>query len=129
MLKKLAALSVLVFIAVIEPFQAMAQQPVQSAPQPYYGPGPWHMWNDGYGWHVWGMLPLMVLFMLLVCGAVFLFARRPCGYGTHHSGSFQAGDDVGNSALRILNERLARGEIQKDEYADKKMTILSGTRR
>jgi uncharacterized membrane protein len=32
------------------------------------------------------------------------------------------------SALQILNERLARGEIQKDEYTDKKAAILSGGR-
>jgi uncharacterized membrane protein len=31
-----------------------------------------------------------------------------------------------HSALQILNERFARGEIQKDEYEDKKAAILSG---
>ena len=31
-----------------------------------------------------------------------------------------------HSALQILNERFARGEIQKDEYAEKKAAILSG---
>jgi len=34
--------------------------------------------------------------------------------------------DPSHSALQILNERFARGEIQKDEYPEKKAAILSG---
>jgi Short C-terminal domain len=30
-----------------------------------------------------------------------------------------------HSALQILNERFARGEFQKDEYAEKKAALLS----
>ena len=33
--------------------------------------------------------------------------------------------DPTNSALRILNERLAKGEIQKEEYIEKKTVMLS----
>jgi len=33
--------------------------------------------------------------------------------------------DPSHSAVQILNERLARGEIQKEEYADKKAALLS----
>jgi len=53
MLKRLSALPILIFIVLIAPLQAFAQQPPQPAvpPQGYYGPGPWHhnMWGDGYG--------------------------------------------------------------------------------
>jgi uncharacterized membrane protein len=31
-----------------------------------------------------------------------------------------------HTAMQILNERFARGEIQKDEYEERKATILSG---
>jgi uncharacterized membrane protein len=34
--------------------------------------------------------------------------------------------DPSHSALQILNERYALGEIQKDEYSEKKAAILSG---
>lgn len=132
MLKKLAALPILTFFAVIEPLQAMAQQQQQTAPQAppaYYGPGPWHMWNDGYSWHFWGIFP-MILFILIICGMFLLLARRSCGHGLHHWGSSHMMDrqwnDAGHSAMQILNERFARGEIQKDEYLDKKAAILSG---
>jgi len=43
---------------------------------------------------------------------------RPWGPG-------QSGGDPTYSALQILNERFARGEIQKQEYEEKKAAILS----
>jgi uncharacterized membrane protein len=88
------------------------------------------MWNDGYGWHFWWMLPLMVLFFLLVCGAIFLFNHRLCGqyWGLRpHTTNRPSGDPI-YSALQTLNEHFARGEIQKDEYTEKKAAILFGTR-
>jgi len=131
MLKRLSALPILIFIVLIAPLQAFAQQPPQPAvpPQGYYGPGPWHhMWGDGYGWPFWWMFPLMILFVIIVCAAIFFFARCACAHGCHHWGprSRMWGGDPSHSALQILNERFARGEIQKDEYADKKAAILSG---
>src|ERR1700680_2896221 len=75
MLKKLAGLPILIFIVLIEPLQAVAQQTQPTtAPQPpqgYYMPGPWHMWSDGYSSPFWWMFPLMMLFMVLICVAIF----------------------------------------------------------
>jgi uncharacterized membrane protein len=123
MLKKLAALSIRAFIVFIDPLQAIAQQATPQPPQGYYGPGPWHMmWSDGYGWHFWWMFPLMILFFLLVCGVIFLFAHRLHGlrcWGPPLHGINRPLDDPTYSALQILNDRFARGEIQKDEYTEK----------
>jgi putative membrane protein len=135
MLEKLAALPLVVFIVIIEPLQAIAQETTPQPPQGYYGygPGPWHMWSDGYGWHFWWMFPFMMLFFLLVFGAIFFIARWSCGHGLHQWGppsrslNQQWGDPT-YSALQILNERFARGEIQKDEYTEKKAAVLSGGR-
>ncbi len=135
MLKKLSALPILAFILLIEPLQAIAQQtPAPTGPQPpqgYYWPGPGHMWGNGYGWHNWGMFPAMLLFVLLICAIIFFVARRSCPYGSHHWGPpshmmNRTWGDPSHSALQILNERFARGEIQKDEYEQKKAAILSG---
>jgi putative membrane protein len=132
MLKKLAALPALAFIVLIEPLQALAQQatPQPQLPQGYYGPGPWHMWHAGYG-HFWWMFPMMMLFFILVCGVIFLVGHR--FYGPHCWASpsqmtNRPWGDPSYSALQILNERLARGEIQKDEYAERKAAILSSGR-
>ncbi len=124
MWKKLSALAIFAFILLITPLQVIAQQTQQPAgpPQGYYWPGPWHMWNDGYAWPFWWIGPAMMgLFMLVVFGAIFFFARGACGFG--------AGRGPSRSALQILNERLAKGEIQKEEYAEKKAAILSGAPR
>ena len=55
-----------------------------------------------------------------------------CGHGWHRSGPPShfgpPWSDPTHSALQILNERFARGEVQKDEYSEKKAAILSGTR-
>lgn len=132
MLKKISTLPLLAFIVITEPFQAIAQQAAPQPPQDYLPPhgyfahGPWG--HYGYGGHFW-MFPLMIMFFLLICGAIFFFAHRSgCCRGMHHWGSqsHSMGGDSTYSALQILNERFARGEIQKDEYADKKAAILSG---
>jgi putative membrane protein len=133
MSKKLAAFSIFTFVLIFEPLYAIAQQttPQQQAPE-YYGPGPWHMWGYGYGWHFWWMFPMMMIFFLLTCAIVFAFGYRMCGRGWHRSGPPShfgpPWSDPTHSALQILNERFARGEVQKDEYSEKKAAILSGTR-
>lgn len=104
------------------------QQP-QSPPWAWYGPGHMHMW--GAGWGFWWMMPLMMLFFFFVCVLVLwiLFGRRS---GAHHWGPpwhgmdhWAHGPDPTRSALQILNERYARGEIQRPEYEERKATILA----
>ena len=121
MYKKLSTLPILTFLVLIEPLEAIAQQTQPpNAPQPpqwYSGPVPWHMWSDGYGWHFWWAFPLMMLFMVLICGAFFFFfcsARRSWINEPHHWGppsrmmarpwsSGRSGNDPSHSALQILN--------------------------
>jgi putative membrane protein len=122
MWQRLSALPILAFVVLVEPLQAIAQQTQPPASQPW--PGPWHMWGDGYGW--WGGPFMMMFFWVFVIGAIvlviMLLARGTQPMDRYHG-------DPTHSALQILSERFARGEIQKDEYEDRKATIIASARR
>jgi len=122
-------------LALFYPVLGWAQQSEHPA---WYGPGPWHMW--GGGWGFWWIFPLcMFLFMIFILAAVFFLGHRACGggyprWGPWHmmdrpSGPGRSWGDPTYSAVQILNERFAKGEIQKQEYEEKKAAILSGVHR
>jgi putative membrane protein len=130
MRKNLAVLPLLAFKTLIAPLQAIAQTQQQptAPPQNYYGPSPWHMmWAYG-DWPFWGMFPMMFLFLILFFVVVFFLARASMG-GMHRWGPSHPWGDPTHSALQILNERFAKGEIQKEEYNERKAAILSGAQR
>jgi putative membrane protein len=118
-LKRLSAFAVISAFLALSVAQAVAQQTQQPQGPPWYGPGPWR-WGDGYGWSFWWMCPMMMLIMLGVM-AVVMLARRHRGHG----GWTPPWQGSANSSLQILSERFARGEIQKEEYEEKKAAILS----
>lgn len=70
----------------------------------------------GFGPGHWGLG--LVIWVLLIVGivAIYFAVRKKSGYensaGTRHK-----------SAMRILQERYARGEIDDDEYAEKKREL------
>jgi putative membrane protein len=77
--------------------------------------GPW----DG-GWWGFGMMLFSLLFLgLIVVGTIFLvrsFTDR--GQSAHWSGR--------SRALEILDERFARGEIDQQEYEERRRILTSG---
>jgi putative membrane protein len=137
--KRLTRLTALVCALGI-PWLASAQQaqPPAGPPQPPWGwPGPWHMWRGA--WDFWWIFPLLMLFMILICAAVFfLWHRSGCGM-RHHWGPWhmmdrsfgpgRSGGDPTYSALQILNERFAKGEIEKQEYEERRAAILASWQR
>lgn len=78
-----------------------------------YGMG----WGMGWGWHWLGMfvfwlIPLLVVIALVAVAVKYLF---PGGTRTGKA----LGDDR-NRALEVLEERYARGEINREEYLQKR---------
>ena len=77
------------------------------------------MWNNmgmgwGGGWSWFGMLP-MILWWVLVVVAIVVLAKWLIG-GKHEGG---------DRALGVLNKRYARGEIGKDEYEQIKRDLAA----
>jgi putative membrane protein len=117
-------LKLLKLTIVLFPALCFAQQ---TSPNSWDGPGYWHMWG---GWTMWWIFPFCMLLMMVVCAAIFFFAHR-VGHDRWLSPWQMMGRGIGDtthSALQILNERYARGEIQKAEYDEKRSTILSSAR-
>lgn len=72
--------------------------------------------GGGYWWTGLVAMALQALFWIaLIAIGVYLF-RRSAGYGHRQ---------VHNSALDILNERFARGEITSEEYKRMKQGLLA----
>ena len=82
-------------------------------------PGYRHMWGDwGWGHMIFGSL-MMVLFWGGIIVAVVLLFRWLGGGSTGAT----APPSPGKTALDILKERFARGEIDKDEFEERKRLL------
>jgi putative membrane protein len=84
----------------------------------YYGPS--HMWGSEWGWgHMIFGSALMVLFWGGIILVIVLVVRwLGTGAGGQH-----AVPPPGKTALDILKERFARGEIDKDEFEERKRLL------
>lgn len=83
---------------------------------PYYGHGS-HMWDVG-PWMFIG--PLMMIGFLAAIVAVFVLVVRWFGGPGHVAGQHPSPD---RTPLDILKERLARGEIDKEEYEERRRIL------
>lgn len=81
-------------------------------------------WNGG-GWS-WGGWLAMGLMMLTMWGAivavVVLLVRS---IGGSHAPAVPPSAEPGDSAVRILDERFARGEIDAEEYRSRRELLRS----
>lgn len=70
----------------------------------------------GYGWHWWGWLGSilfwLVLISVIVAAVKYVFSRTAPSGGSGSTGSA--------AAFSVLEERYARGEINRDEFLQKR---------
>ena len=94
----------------------------QAQPEPYrYDYGPHMMWWDGgYGMMIFGPL-FMVLMLAVVIVAVFFLVRWLGGPWHGATPPHQALSN--QTAVNMLKERFARGEINKEEFEEKRRII------
>src|SRR3546814_13688735 len=76
-------------------------------------------WHGGWGGMVLGPL-LMILVPVLLIVAVLLAARR---FWPSSTGPSSAQPTVPQAPLDILKERFARGEIDKQEYEERRRIL------
>ncbi len=77
----------------------------------------------GFGYGLWWIFPLIMIGMMFFC--LFMMRGRMgsmmCRPGFRKSGNH--GEDTSASPLDILNQRYVRGEVNKEEYEEKKKVI------
>lgn len=86
-----------------------------------WGPGMMPFW--GYGWMNWIMM--LVFWGLVIVGGFQLIRWLARGGAGNSAGQHPPGSG-GNRALDILNERYARGELDREQYEQMKRDISAG---
>ncbi len=102
-----------VFPAVV--FASVAAHAQTAPDRPYY-------WHDGWGWGHMILGPLMMIVFIAVVIVVVVLAVRWLG-GAGHGAAAPPHAPPGKTPLDILSERFARGEIDKDEFEERKRAL------
>jgi len=89
------------------------------------------MWGGdmmGWGWGWFGMVHMVLWWLLIILGIVVLAKWLFSGSGRSSAGDRVSADNrrgAGDRALAILRERYARGEIDKQEFEARRSDLES----
>jgi putative membrane protein len=95
----------------LTPTLAVAQQTQGPVYGPHFGNGVWFGWFFG---------PIMMIAFIAVVVVVIVLLVRWLG-GPGHGGALHS--PPGRTPLDILKERFARGEIDKEEFEDRRRVL------
>lgn len=108
MIKKTLLLSIVLVGGVLTPFLASARM---------MGGWGWGMMGGFGGWSIAGLIIGIVFWVLMV---VFIISLIRWVAGGSHSHRWEGK----NSAVEILKERYAKGEIKKEEFEEKMKDLM-----
>lgn len=76
-----------------------------------------------FGFGLWWIFPLIMIVMMVLCFSMMRgrMGSMMCRPGSRSTGSH--GEDAADSALDTLKKQFAQGEINKEEYEEKKRVI------
>ncbi len=74
----------------------------------------------GWGWGMYGGIRMILFWILLIAIALFLLRRFSGGWEYPRKGTSSAQ----SGALEILKQRYAKGEISKEEYDERRRTLM-----
>ncbi len=103
-------------ILVVPPAYIATMATVGAQPSGSYTHDP-HMWG-GWGWGGMILGPILMILFIAAAVTVVVLVLRALGVGTSRPAARE-----GRTALDILDERFARGEIDKDDYEERKRTL------
>lgn len=86
-----------------------------------------HYWNDGSSWGSgnWAMIAMMIGFAVLTVGTVVWVVRQT---NRPHAPTSLPTSPADDSAGRILDERFARGEIDEDDYTNRRKLLTASSK-
>lgn len=82
------------------------------------------MYDSGWGYFHGGFGPLMWLFWIVLLVAFVYFLRGLFGRGAGPGNTAETPRE--KSALEVLEERYAKGEIGKEEFEERRRVLKSG---
>jgi putative membrane protein len=114
----------LVFAIAALPAFAQQQEAAPTVPRPPYGYGHMMWGGPGWGWYPFMIVgPIFAVLAVIGIMVIFVWLVRWATHGfPFHRHGLQHFYGPGG-ALDILEERFARGEIDKAEFEDKRKTI------